>query len=120
MTATTLETTTAAARLDRRAAPSVEQDLREAAHTLLRAMAEAGLDAPTWQSAGPLVGAAAQQLRKALGTADHGSVVSAPAVVREADVSAAMRPLLAGATVADQEAAQQFVRVAGEAALALS
>jgi hypothetical protein len=96
-----------------------QQNLKTAADTLLCAMTEAGLDDPRWESAGPLVSAAAQRLREALGTAVHGSCVSVPAVVREADFALAARPLLAEAVVVDPGAARQFVRLAAEAALAL-
>ena len=95
------------------------RQLEDAADLLLRAMTQAGLDAPTWSSAGPLVSAAAQQLRLALGTADGGSTLSAPAVAREADFASAMRPLLSTWRLEDPAAARQFVRLAQEAALAL-
>jgi hypothetical protein len=96
-----------------------QPSLESAADTVLNAMTEAGLDDPRWESAGPLVSAAAQRLREALGTPVHGSCVSVPAVVREADFALAARPLLAEAVVVDPEAARQFARLAVEAALAL-
>ena len=113
MTVTTTRTPESA-RLD----PS-EQNLRTAAETLLHAMIEAGLDDPRWESAGPLVSMAAERLREALGTPVHGRCVAAPTVVREADFALAVRPLLAEVVVMDPDAAEQFVRVAVEAALAL-
>ena len=96
-----------------------QQSLKTATDPLLHAMTEIGLDDPRWESAGPLVSAAAQRLREALGTAVRGSCVSVPAVVREADLALAARPLLGQATVVDPESARQFVRLAGEAAMAL-
>lgn len=95
------------------------RSMQQAADTLLQAMAEASLDDPRWQSAGPLVTAAAQRLREALGSEVHGSCVSTPTVVREADFALATRPLLADAVVVDPGAARQFVRLAVDAALAL-
>jgi hypothetical protein len=95
------------------------RSLQTAADTLLQTMAEAGLDDPRWESAGPLVSAAAERLREALGTASRGGCVAVPAVVRERDFALAARPLLAEADVVDPEAARQFVRLAVEAALAL-
>ena len=97
-----------------------EPSLKTAADILVSAMNKADLDEHRWESAGPLVSAAAQSLREALGTPVHGSCVSVPAVVREADFASAARPLLAGATVVDPEAARQFARLAVEAALALA
>lgn len=96
-----------------------QPSLKFAADILLSAMTEAGLDDSRWDSAGPVVSAAAQQLREALGTPVHGSCVSAPAVVREADFALAARPLLVEAVVVDPDAARQFARLAREAALAL-
>jgi hypothetical protein len=93
--------------------------LKAAADILLSAMTEAGLDDPGWESAGPLVSAAAQSLREALGTPVHGSCLSVPAVVREADFALAARPLLAEAAVVDPDAARRFAQLAIEAALAL-
>jgi hypothetical protein len=93
--------------------------LKSAAEILLSAMTEAGLGDPRWESAGPLVSAAAQRLREALGTPLQGGCVSVPAVVRERDFALAARPLLAEEVVVDPDAAGQFVRLAVEAALAL-
>jgi len=90
------------------------------ADSLLRAMTEAGFDDPQWESAGPLVSAAAQRLREALGTPVNGTCVSVSAVVREADFAQAARPLLVDAPVVDIVAAREFVQLAGEAQLALS
>ena len=84
------------------------------------AMHEADLDEARWQAAGPLVGAAADLLRAALGTPVNSSAVSAPAVVREADFAMAARPLLHDASiVVDGEAAAQFLQLCRDAALAL-
>ena len=44
-------------------------DLRATTDRLLHAMTEAGLDDPRWEVAGPIVTAAAQLLREALGGA---------------------------------------------------
>lgn len=96
-----------------------QPSLKIASDMLLCAMTDAGLDDPGWESAGPLVSAAAQWLREAMGTAVHGSCVSVPAVVREADFALACRPLLTGAVIVEPEAARQFVRLAAEATLAL-
>lgn len=93
--------------------------LKTTADSLLGAMTEAGLDDPRWESAGPLVSAAAQRLREALGTPVQGHCLSVPAVVREADFARAARPLLDEAVVVDPWAAHQFVRLAVEAALVL-
>ncbi len=97
-----------------------QPSLKTAADILVGAMIKADLDNHRWESAGPLVSAAAERLREALGTPVRGSCVSVPAVVREADFASAARPLLAGATVVDPEAARQFARLAVEAALALA
>jgi hypothetical protein len=93
--------------------------LTAAADALLDAITDAGPDDPRWLSAGPLVSAAAQRLREALGTPVNGSCASMSAVVREADFALAVRPLLAEAVVVDPGAAQQFVGLAVAAALAL-
>ena len=113
MNTTTIRTTGSA--LD---APAV-QSVKTIADSLLHAMTEAGLDDPGWESAGPLVSAAAQRLREALGTEVHGDCVSMSTIVREADFALAARPLLAEAAVVDPEAARQFVRLAVDATLAL-
>lgn len=94
--------------------------IKAVADSLLNAMTEAGFDDPHWESAGPLVSAAAQRLREALGTPVNGSCVSVSAVVREADFAMATRPLLVDAPVVDIVAARGFVQLAGEAQLALS
>ena len=102
--------------------PSVvpgQPSLKIAVDMLLCAMTDAGLDDPRWESAGPLVSAATQWLREAMGAAVQGSCVSVPAVVREADFALAARPLQSEAVIVEPEAAQQFVRLAAEAALAL-
>jgi hypothetical protein len=93
--------------------------LKATADALLDAMTEAGIDHPRWELAGPLVSAAAERLREALGIPVHGSCLSVPAVVREADFALATRPLLAEVVVVDSEAAGQFTRLAVEATLAL-
>ena len=94
--------------------------IKAVADSLLQAMTEAGFDDPHWDSAGPLVSAAAQRLREALGTPVNGSCVSVSVVVREADFAMATRPLLVDAPVVDIVAAREFVQLAGEAQLALS
>jgi len=94
--------------------------VKTVADSLLQAMTDAGFDAPHWESAGPLVSAAAQRLREALGTPVNGACVSVSAVVREADFAIAARPLLVDAPVVDFVAAREFVQLAGEAQLALS
>ena len=83
-------------------------------------MTQANYDDPRWESAGPLVSAAAQRLREALGTPVRGSCVSVSVVVREADFGLAARPLLVDAPVVYIVAAREFVQLAGEAQLALS
>lgn len=98
---------------------SSRPNLKTAADMLLTAMTQAGLDDPRWESAGPIVSAAAQRLREALGTPVSVSALSGPAVVREADFALAARPLLGGAVAVDPEAARQFAGLAIEAALAL-
>ena len=102
-------------------APSVPdlRSIESVADDLLTAMTRAGLADAHWESAGPLISAAAQRLREALGTPIHGKCVSVSAVVREADFALAARPLLAEATVVDPAAAREFVQLAGEARLAL-
>ena len=95
-------------------------DLRATTDRLLHAMTEAGLDDPRWEVAGPIVTAAAQLLREALGTPSQVTCVFVPAVVREADFASAARPLLTDAAVVDEGAARMFVRLSFEAALALS
>lgn len=97
-----------------------QSTLKAAAKTLLDAMIAADLDDARWASAGHLVNTAAQRLREALGTPVHGRCVSVPPVVRERDFALAARPLLAAVVMVDPEAARQFVRLADEAALALS
>jgi hypothetical protein len=97
-----------------------QRSIKTVADDLLQAMTRAGLDDPRWESAGPLVSAAAQRLREALGMAIRGKCVSVPAVVREADFALAARPLLAAASVVDPAAAREFVQLADEATLALS
>ncbi len=100
-------------------APAVDVPaLAGAADALLDALTEAGLDDPRWATAGPLVSAAAFCLREAFGFDVSGSCVSAPAVVREADLARATRPLLGSPTVVDAEAARQFARLAADATLA--
>ncbi len=94
--------------------------VKTVADSLLQAMTDAGFDAPHWEAAGPLVSAAAQRLREALGTPVNGICVSVSAVVREADFAIAARPLLVDAPVVDFVAAREFVQLAGEAQLALS
>lgn len=96
-----------------------QQTIKTSADALLHAMAEANLDNPRWESAGPLVSAAAQRLREALGTEVRGKCVSVPPIVRAADFAHAARPLLAEAALIDPAAAQQFVQLADEATLAL-
>jgi hypothetical protein len=93
--------------------------LATAAKELLAAMALADLDATRWESAGPLVSAAAQRLRDALGLPQDGVCGSVPPVVREADFGVAVRPLLGTPTVADTGAVQDFLGLAVDAALAL-
>jgi hypothetical protein len=113
-------TTTTIRNLESRLIVPGRQSIKTAADTLLHAMTETGLEDPRWESAGPLVSAAAQRLREALGTAVRGDCVSGPAVVRETDFALSARPLLADAAVVDPNAARQFVGLAVEAALALS
>lgn len=94
--------------------------VENAAGTLVRVMTEVGLDDPRWETAGPLVSAAALRLREALGTPVSGSCVSAPSVVRERDFTAAARTLLDDrVTLVDPWAGRAFVGLAVEAALAL-
>jgi hypothetical protein len=96
-----------------------QQTIKTAVDALLHAIAKADLNDLRWESAGPLVSAAAQRLREALGTEVRGKCVSVPPIVRAADFAQAARPLLAEAALVDPEAAQQFVQLAGEATLAL-
>jgi len=96
-----------------------QRSINAVADDLLQAMTRAGLDDPRWESAGPLVSAAAHRLREALGTTIRGKCVSVLAVVREADFALAARPLLADAAVVDPAAAREFVQLADEARLAL-
>lgn len=98
---------------------SDQRSIKAVADALLHAMTDAGLDDSRWESAGPLVSAAALRLREALGTAIRGKCVSAAGVAREADFAMAARPLLVDATVVDPEAAREFVQLATEATLAL-
>lgn len=95
--------------------------LRAATRTLLDAMTVAGLGDPRWATAGPLVSAAALRLRKALGAASHGSCVGTAPVVRERDFAVAARGLLRDDVhLTDLAAARDFVRLALDAARALS
>ena len=94
--------------------------LQSAAEMLLLVMSEADLDPARWGTAGPLVTAAAEQLRKTVGAPVTGNSVSAPAVVREADFAHATRALLLTDSVVDLRAAGNFLRLAHEAALALA
>lgn len=92
-----------------------------AAGVLLDAMTAAGLDDPRWETAGPLVSAAALRLRQALGVPVLGTCVGTAPVVREHDLATAARGLLAREVhLADVAAAREFVRLALEAAVALS
>jgi hypothetical protein len=93
--------------------------IKTSVDALLHTLAEADLNDPRWESAGPLVSAAALRLREALGTEIRGKCVSVPPIVRAADFAQAARPLLADAALVVPAAAQQFVQLAGEAALAL-
>ena len=93
--------------------------IKTSVDALLHTLAEADLNDPRWESAGPLVSAAAQQLRQALGTEVRGKCLSVPPVVRAADFAQAARPLLAEAALVDPAAAQQFVQLAREATVAL-
>ena len=93
--------------------------VQSAADMLLLVMTQADLDLARWSAAGPLVTAAAEQLRRAVGAPVMGSSVSAPAVVREADFAHAARALHT-TDVVEPEAAASFLRLAHEAALALA
>jgi hypothetical protein len=95
-----------------------QRRIKAVSEDLLQTMTRAAVDDPHWESAGPLVSAAAQRLREALGTAIRGKCVSVPAVVREADFALAARPLLTEVAVVDPAAAREFVQLAGEATLA--
>jgi hypothetical protein len=92
-----------------------------AATMLLDAMTAAGLDDPRWQTAGPLVSAAALRLRECLGTPVRGTCVSGVPVVREADFAVAARALFSrDARLVAPMAGRDFVRIAVKAGLALS
>lgn len=94
--------------------------VQSAAERLLLVMTEADLDPARWSAAGPLVTAAAEQLRNAVGAPVTGSSMSAAAVVREADFAHAAQALLRTPDVVDPEAAGTFLQLAHEAALALA
>jgi hypothetical protein len=96
-----------------------QQTIKNAVDILVHAMTEADLRDPHWESAGPLVSAAALRLREALGTEVRGKCVSVAPIVRAADFATAARPLLTEAIVVDPEATRHFVQLAEEATLAL-
>lgn len=95
--------------------------VQAAATAVLEAMTAAGPDDPRWEHVGPLVSAAALRLREALGSHVEGSCVGSPAIVRERDFAVAARGLLAREVrIVDGRAARDYVRLAFDAAVALS
>ena len=95
--------------------------VRAATDTLMRLLATTDLADPRRESAGPLVSAAAESLRQALGSPSQVTSVSAPAVVREADLATAARRLLADdAELVDPAAGRDYVLLAVDASLALA
>ena len=100
--------------------PSVDV-IRTATRRLLAAISALGADHGRWDTAGPLLGAAADQLREALGTPVTGSCIGAPPIVQERDLSMAAHRLLArDVRIENEQAARQFLRLALDATVALS
>lgn len=101
-------------------APNVDV-VRIATRRLLVTISALDVDDHRWRAAGPLVSSAALSLREAIGTSVAGSLVDAPPIVRERDLSLAAHRLLArDVRIENELAAQQFIRLALHVTVALS
>jgi hypothetical protein len=103
-----------------RTPPSVDV-IRAATRRLLTTISALDADDDRWHTIGPLLGAAAQRLREALGSSITGSCTGAPPIVQERDLSTAAHRLLArDVRIENEQAARQFLRLALDATVALS
>jgi hypothetical protein len=114
MTTTTLTTV-------RSPSASSVDAVRTATRRLLVTISALDVDDHRWRAAGPLVSSAALSLREAIGMPVAGSLLGAPPIVRERDLSKAAHRLLARDVRIESElAAQQFIRLVLHVTMALS
>lgn len=114
-------TATLTAAHSRTGTPPTVDVIRAATRGLLTAISALDADDRRWHTVGPLLGAAADQLREALGTSVTGSCIGAPPIVQERDLSAAAHRLLArDVRIENEQSARRFLRLALDATVALS
>lgn len=114
MTATLTTTPTIATTSD-------SEQIRRVTARTLAAIGAVDPDDQRWRALAPVVSAAANHLRSALGVSVVGSSAGAPAIVAERDFATAAHALLArDVRIADARAATEFTSLAQQITLALS